>query len=137
MKNGQIDLKKIGEQSNDLLQKLGKYKVLVFFLLVATLYGFILWRINVYSNAPPDQNEESAQLATQHILISRQSRSCSAYKVIALAFRLSLMRPDKTRSRNSALYECCLSHVLSAWWALTKVRICFVRNPTTARCTLK
>jgi len=65
MKNEQLDLKKIGDQSSALLRKLGAYKVLIFFLLIATLYGFILWRINVYSNALPDQNTESTQVAAQ------------------------------------------------------------------------
>lgn len=85
MKNGQLDLRNIGKQSNALLRKIGSYRVLIFFLLVASLYGFILWRINVYSNATPDQAEENAQVATQpHIdqstvqkLLSLQSNSVS------------------------------------------------------------
>lgn len=35
--------------------KLATYKSIIFFLMLASLYGFILWRINVLSNAPPNQ----------------------------------------------------------------------------------
>lgn len=36
---------------------LGTYKAFLFFLALATLYGFIIWRINVLSNAPPSQSD--------------------------------------------------------------------------------
>ena len=65
MKNGQLNLKNIGEQLSGVLRKIGAYRAFIFFLLVASLYGFILWRINVYSNAAPDQNSETAQVAAQ------------------------------------------------------------------------
>lgn len=85
MKNGQLDFKKFSQQSNALLRGIKAYRMLIFFLLIASLYGFIVWRINVYSNAPPDQAEESAQVAAQpHIdqstvqkLLSLQSNSVS------------------------------------------------------------
>lgn len=32
-----------------------KYRALIFFVVIASLYGFILWRINVLSSAPPSQ----------------------------------------------------------------------------------
>lgn len=65
MKSGQLDLKRIGEHLGSTLRKLGRYRALIFFLLVASLYGFILWRINVYSNVSPDPNLENAQIAAQ------------------------------------------------------------------------
>jgi hypothetical protein len=36
-----------------------KYRALIFFIVIASLYGFILWRINVLSNAPPSQADIS------------------------------------------------------------------------------
>jgi hypothetical protein len=85
MKSGQLDLQRISKQAVPLLRRVGTYKALIFFLLIASLYGFILWRINVYSNASPDQNVEDAQVAAQpHIdqstvqkLLSLQSNSVS------------------------------------------------------------
>lgn len=48
-----------------LLKRFNAYKVFIFFLAVAGLYSYILWRINVYSNTPPSQSEVSAQTTTQ------------------------------------------------------------------------
>lgn len=47
------------------LRQLNKYKAFSFFLVAAVLYGFIIWRINVYSNAPASQSEVSAQTTAQ------------------------------------------------------------------------
>ncbi|HUB93228.1 MAG TPA: hypothetical protein VMB52_01880 [Verrucomicrobiae bacterium] len=41
------------------------YRALMFFLAVALLYGFILWRINVYSNVPASQNNTDTTVAAQ------------------------------------------------------------------------
>lgn len=41
------------------------YRTFIFFLLIAVFYGFILWRVNVYSNAPASQSEKSAQASSQ------------------------------------------------------------------------
>ena len=46
-------------------QKLSSYKAFIFFLIAAALYGFIVWRINVYSNTPANQSEVSAQTSVQ------------------------------------------------------------------------
>lgn len=60
MKDGNIHLGTLGSQLGGTLKKVGAYRAFIFFLAVATLYGFILWRINVYSNTPASQSEESA-----------------------------------------------------------------------------
>lgn len=65
MKNGNIELGALGPQLSNAFKKLGAYRVIIFFLAVACLYGFILWRINTYSNTPPSQSEESAASSTQ------------------------------------------------------------------------
>jgi len=67
MKNSDININFASLQTSigEVLKKLRLYKALIFFLFVAVLYGFIVWRINVYSNTPADQSAESAQLAAQ------------------------------------------------------------------------
>ena len=65
MKNGNIELGALGSQLGGMFKKLGAYRAFIFFLAVATLYGFILWRINTYSNTPPSQSEENAVSAAQ------------------------------------------------------------------------
>lgn len=47
------------------LKQLSAYRVILFFLVVASLYGYILWRINVYSNAPASSSEEATQTTKQ------------------------------------------------------------------------
>jgi len=65
MKNGNIDLGNIGPQLTAYGRKIGAYKAFIFFLAVASLYGFILWRINAFSNAPASVSEEQAQTTAQ------------------------------------------------------------------------
>ena len=65
MKNGNINFGAIPAQLTALLKKVSGYKVFIFFLVVASLYGYIVWRINVYSAAPASQSEETAQTAAQ------------------------------------------------------------------------
>lgn len=85
MKNGNIDFSTLAAQLGTAVRRLRAYRILIFFLAVAALYGFILWRINVYSNTPANQSSESAQLATQpHIdqstvekILSLQNNSVS------------------------------------------------------------
>jgi hypothetical protein len=47
------------------VRKISAYKVFLFFLAVASLYGYILWRINAFSNTPASQSEETAQSTPQ------------------------------------------------------------------------
>jgi hypothetical protein len=65
MKNGNLDLASLSAQASILLKSLRAYRVLIFFLTVASCYGFIVWRINVYSNTPANQSEETAQATSQ------------------------------------------------------------------------
>ncbi len=65
MKNGNLEIGSIGEQLGSLFKKLRPYTGMAFFLAVAALYGFILLRINVYSNVPASQSTKNAQLASQ------------------------------------------------------------------------
>ena len=67
MKNADIklDIGSLGAGLGKGAKSLRSYRAFIFFLVVASLYGYILWRINAYSNAPANQAEESAQIATQ------------------------------------------------------------------------
>lgn len=67
MKNGDVKLSAAGVSTtlNKLLSTLRAYQGFIFFLVVAALYGYIVWRINVYSNTPASQSEASAKAATQ------------------------------------------------------------------------
>jgi hypothetical protein len=63
---------KTTKQNADLMTRLraagrtiGSYKAFIFFLIVAALYSFIVWRINVFSNTPASTSEASAQAAAQ------------------------------------------------------------------------
>lgn len=67
MKNSEIrfNMNDLSVQARGVLRKVSMYKVFVFFLLVASLYGYLLWRINVYSNTPASSSEETAQTTPQ------------------------------------------------------------------------
>lgn len=67
MKNSDlnIDLKNLGPAIGKFVKRLGAYSAIIFFLFVATLYGYIVWRIDVYGNAPASQSEVNAKVATQ------------------------------------------------------------------------
>lgn len=67
MKNKDInlDLKQFPALFSGYARKIAAYRVFLFFLAVATLYGFIVWRINVYSNAPASESEVTAKTTAQ------------------------------------------------------------------------
>lgn len=65
MKNKDINLQDIPAAFNGFVRGISAYKVFVFFLAAASLYGYIIWRINTFSNAPADSNEESSQTTAQ------------------------------------------------------------------------
>ena len=67
MKNGdiKINLNDLPAQFAKLFGKLSAYKVLLFFVLVMALYGFIVFRINTYSNAPPASSSSAAKTTAQ------------------------------------------------------------------------
>jgi hypothetical protein len=65
MKNGNLDLASLTPLAGKALRRVRTYQAFLFFLIVASCYGFILWRINVYSNTPANLNEETAQIGSQ------------------------------------------------------------------------
>ncbi|HSX06408.1 MAG TPA: hypothetical protein VLG92_01665 [Candidatus Saccharimonadia bacterium] len=67
MKNNDIHLNinDIPAQLAGLTRKANAYRAFLFFLLVASLYGFIIWRINVSNNTSASASEETAQTVAQ------------------------------------------------------------------------
>ena len=67
MKNADLNLNvdSIKTRIGSFGKRLGTYKVFLFFLVIASLYGYIVWRINVYSNAPASESEVSAKTVAQ------------------------------------------------------------------------
>jgi hypothetical protein len=51
--NSNLDLHTILESFHKWFRTLNAYRNFVFFLLLTSLYGYIVWRINVLSTAPP------------------------------------------------------------------------------------
>ena len=48
--------------SRTIVSRFGAYRSFIFFLFLTSLYGYIIWRINVLSSAPPTQAQlDSAQ----------------------------------------------------------------------------
>lgn len=65
-KTGQLNKAALGESFSKYTSKAWVYRTFIFFLLIASFYGFILWKINTYSNAPPSESEKTAQASAQH-----------------------------------------------------------------------
>ena len=60
-----VNLGNVKDQLVSAFTKISAYKVFICFLAIASLYGFILWRINVLSNAPASETEAAAKVAAQ------------------------------------------------------------------------
>lgn len=66
-KSKDLNVNDLPRQLGNLLRKLSSYKLFIFFLLVASLYGYIVWRINVLSNAPAATTDQSQVVAGPRI----------------------------------------------------------------------
>lgn len=60
-----IDTAQLNKQLHAAFVSLQKHVAIVFFLVLTGLYGFLVWRINVLSSAPPSQADISS--ATQNV----------------------------------------------------------------------
>jgi len=67
MKNSNLSLKELGPQLVAVLNKLNRYAGMLILLLVAGVYGFVLFRINELSNVQPSESDVSAQAASASI----------------------------------------------------------------------
>lgn len=64
-KDIQINFSELPAQLGGVFRRLSGYRALIFFLAVAALYSYIVWRINTFSNTPPSTSEQTAQTAAQ------------------------------------------------------------------------
>jgi hypothetical protein len=60
-KKGELDLKAIGPLARKIARSTLRYTGIMFFVLVAGVYGFVLFRINALSTAQPTDSDISAQ----------------------------------------------------------------------------
>src|SRR4051812_39550972 len=60
-----INIGDLSAQLKGISKKISSYRVLIFFLVVASLYGYIVWRINSFSNQPPSQSDIAAKTTQQ------------------------------------------------------------------------
>lgn len=67
MKNGNIDLKTLPTLLLPVLLKLIKYSVVLFLLLLALVYGFLIYKIDVLSNAQPSSADTTAAIGSSTI----------------------------------------------------------------------
>lgn len=72
-------LRKTGGQ---LLQVVNRYRSITFFVILASLYGFIIWRINILSTAPASETDIVA--AKQSAAPSPKIDEASAAAIINL-----------------------------------------------------
>ncbi len=65
--NASLSLDSAKKQLSSLVELANRYKAIAFFVIITTLYGFIVWRINVLSTAVPSQEAiaEVESAATQ------------------------------------------------------------------------
>lgn len=53
--NSSISTASVKKQLHSFARIANRYKAIAFFLIITSLYGFIIWRINVLSTAPPSE----------------------------------------------------------------------------------
>ncbi|MBL8121265.1 hypothetical protein JNM87_00760 [Candidatus Saccharibacteria bacterium] len=54
-----LDAKIIKKQLRIIMHAVNRYRSIIIFVVITSLYGYIVWRINVLSNAPPSQSDIS------------------------------------------------------------------------------
>lgn len=59
-----IDTASLKKQLQGVTDLIHRYKSLLFFLVITSLYGYIIWRINALSTAPPSQGDISSTEST-------------------------------------------------------------------------
>lgn len=52
-----IDTSSLLKQLRGITDTIHRYKAILFFLVITSLYGFIVWRINALSTAPPKASD--------------------------------------------------------------------------------
>lgn len=80
--SAQISIDDLKTQLLKSLRVANKYRGFIFFLVLSSLYGFIIWRINVLSNAPPSQAD--IQKAEQSVSAAPRLDEASAKAITSL-----------------------------------------------------
>ena len=62
-----LDLKTLPAQLSALVEKAQHYTVILFIVLIAIVYGYLLLHIGSLNNVPPAQSTAQAQAVTPHI----------------------------------------------------------------------
>jgi hypothetical protein len=62
-----LDMKSLPEKLSDIFHKVGRYRIFLFFLLLAAVYGFLFYRIGALNNAEPDPASLTAQNQTAQV----------------------------------------------------------------------
>lgn len=75
MKNKDINLKDLPRQLSAAVHKLGRIAPLLFLVVVAALYGFLLVQIMLQSNIQPDDSEVTSEISKLSPHIDQQSAS--------------------------------------------------------------
>jgi hypothetical protein len=60
-----LNLNGLPAQLGKSFKKLSGYRVFIFFLVAASIYSYILWRINSFSDVAPSASDETAQSTAQ------------------------------------------------------------------------
>ncbi|HSX52893.1 MAG TPA: hypothetical protein VLF90_00780 [Patescibacteria group bacterium] len=64
MKKQKLDLKTIKAKLPELWQLLRRYRVLIFIVILFSIYSILVYRINVLNNQTPSQDDITAKLKT-------------------------------------------------------------------------
>ena len=89
------------------LQKFSKYRMLTYFVVLLLLYSFLVFKINVYNNSTPTDDQLTTKLKTTtrpHIDDTAKN------KVLQLQDNSSEVKTLFETSRNSPFYECLDKH---------------------------
>lgn len=78
----QLTVEDIKTSAKNTVHWVNNYRGLVFFVLLAVIYGAIIWRINVLSTAPP--SEADAKSAKESASVSPSIDEASAKAIINL-----------------------------------------------------
>lgn len=67
MRNKDLDIKTLTAKAGLAVAKIRRFSVLLFVILVAVLYGFVLLRINELSNEQPSPDSVTGQVQAAHM----------------------------------------------------------------------
>jgi hypothetical protein len=66
-KSNDLSLKQLQQSLRRTVKVLSRYSAILFFLLISSVYGFVIFRINTFVSAQPSQSDIDAQSTTTTI----------------------------------------------------------------------